>query len=147
MSGANVIDLDPTLRCQALLPIDPLQYQICLATPGAGQAGVDPSVNQIGRNAPIYRTPPLTTLGSNISFDITQKWSAAWGTQYDFRSKDFASQIVTVQRELHDWRAIFAFTKGPNGNFAFNFFIALNAQPELKLNFDRRSYRQETIAR
>ena len=38
--------------------------------------------------------------------------------------------------------AIFAFTRGPNGNFAFNFFIALNAQPDLKFNFDRQTYRQ-----
>jgi len=146
VTGTNVIEIDPAARCAPLLPVDPLQYQLCLATPTAGFQGVDPNVNQIGFNAPIYRTAPLTTLGSNISFNITPKWSAAWGTQYDFRAKNFASQLVTVQRELHDWRAIFAFTKGPNGNFAFNFFIALNAQPELKLNFDRRSYRDRTLA-
>ena len=31
------------------------------------------------------------------------------------------SQIVSLQRDLHDWRAIFAFTQSPNGSFAFNF--------------------------
>jgi hypothetical protein len=41
---------------------------------------------------------------------------------------------------MHDWDAIFAFTKAPNGNFAFNFFIALKAEPDLKFNYDRRDY-------
>jgi hypothetical protein len=41
---------------------------------------------------------------------------------------------VTLQSELHDWRSI----------FAFNFFIALNAQPDLKFNFDRQTYRQSS---
>jgi len=47
---------------------------------------------------------------------------------------------VTLQRELHDWRAVFSFTQAPSGAFAFTFFIALNAQPDLKFNYDRRSY-------
>jgi hypothetical protein len=47
---------------------------------------------------------------------------------------------VTLQRELHDWRSIFSFTRGPNGNFAFNFFIALNADPDIKFNYDKATY-------
>jgi hypothetical protein len=128
----------------------PLEYDLCRANPttyGATNGGVDPNENTIGRGGTFYRTPPQTNLGSNMSFDITPHWSASWGTQYDFRAKNFASQIVTVQRELHDWRAIFGFTKGPNGNFAFTFFISLNAQPDLKFDYDRRSYRQQGVAR
>ena len=49
--------------------------------------------------------------------------------------------MVSLQRELHDWNAIFAFTQAPNGNFAFNFFIALKAQPELKLDYNKATYR------
>jgi hypothetical protein len=77
-----------------------------------------------------------------MGFHITPKWTATWGTTYDFTARQFASHSVSLQRELHDWRSIFAFSRGPNGNFAFNFFIALNAQPDLKFNFDRQTYRQ-----
>lgn len=77
-----------------------------------------------------------------MSFNITPKWSASWGTNYDFQASQFGSQTVTLQRELHDWRTIFAFTKGQNGNFAFNFFIALTAQPDIKFNYDRQTYPQ-----
>ena len=75
-----------------------------------------------------------------MSFHLTEKWGASWSTTYDFVTRDFASHIVSLQREMHDWDAVFAFTRSPNGNFAFNFFIALRAQPDLKFNYDRRSY-------
>ena len=77
-----------------------------------------------------------------MNFHITPKWSTSWGTTYDFTAHQFGSQQVTLQRELHDWRSVFAFTKGPNGNFAFNFFIALNADPDIKFNYDKATYRQ-----
>ena len=76
---------------------------------------------------------------------MTPKWSAHWSTTYDFVENQFASHIVSLQRDLHDWRAVFAFTQAPNGNFAFNFFIALKAQPDLKFDYDRRSYRARSI--
>ena len=44
-------------------------------------------------------------------------------------------------RELHDWRATFSFTQSPNGNFAFSFQIALTAEPDLKFNYNRGTYR------
>ena len=54
---------------------------------------------------------------------------AKWQTTYDLERHEFASQIVSLQRDLHDWRAIFGFTQSSNGNFAFNFTIALKAEP------------------
>jgi hypothetical protein len=54
---------------------------------------------------------------------------------------------VSLQRDLHDWRAVFSFTQSPNGNFAFTFFIALKAEPDLKFDFDRRSYRGAGLTR
>jgi len=48
---------------------------------------------------------------------------------------------VGLQRQLHDWNAVFAFSQTPTGSFAFNFFIALKAQPELKFNYDRQTFR------
>jgi len=76
-----------------------------------------------------------------MSFNITPTWSATWGTNYDFQAQAFASHTVGLQRDLHDWRSTFAFTKAPNGNFAFSFFVALKAQPDLKFDYDKQTYR------
>jgi len=48
---------------------------------------------------------------------------------------------VSLQREIHDWRAIFGFTQSPNGNFAFHFTIALKAEPDLKFDYNRSTVR------
>ncbi len=61
--------------------------------------------------------------------------------QYDVVRSDFGSLQLGLQRELHDWTANFAFTRVPNGNFTFAFFIALKASPEIKFNYDRRTVR------
>ena len=86
--------------------------------------------------------PPTTSVGIRTSFNLTPKWSASWNTTYDVERSEFAAQVVTPQRDLHDWRAIFGFTQAPNGNFAFTFFISLKANPEIKLDYDRQTYRQ-----
>ena len=59
--------------------------------------------------------------------------------------KQFASQQVTLQRDLHDWRALFSFSQSPNGNFYFSFFIVNKAQPDLKFNYDKPTYRQQDL--
>ena len=40
-------------------------------------------------------------------------------------------------------RNVTLLTQAPNGNFAFNFFISLIAEPNLKFNYDRRTYRPQ----
>ena len=75
---------------------------------------------------------------------LTPSWAGTWTTNYDFEAHKFGSHTVALQRDLHDWKAIFGFTQAPNGNFAFNFFIALNAEPDLKFNYDRATYRPLT---
>jgi Tat protein translocase TatC len=79
------------------------------------------------------------TLGFNISFQPTNDWSVSWSTQYNFTDKEFGQHILRLDRDLHRWRATFAFTKAPNGNVAFNFFISLTDQPEVKFQYDQRS--------
>jgi hypothetical protein len=92
-----------------------------------------------------YVSPAQSTLRGNLSFHITPRWSMQWTTGYDFELHQFSDHVVSLQRDMHDWRAIFAFTQAPNGNFAFNFYIALIAEPNLKFNYDKRTYRpQET---
>jgi hypothetical protein len=85
--------------------------------------------------------PPRTNLNASTSFSITQKWAAQWSTDYDFQANRFGSQIVSLRRELHDWDAVFGFTKGPTGSFAFTAFISLRAQPDLKFDYRKSEYR------
>ena len=137
-----VIEHDPTEIC---LPyqINPIQYQGCIEEQTARPTGGVPLPGTTAGGA-FIRTPSRDNIQSQMSFNITPKWSAAWGTNYDFAAKKFGSHAVTLQRELHDWNAIFSFNQAPNGNFAFSFFIALTAQPDLKFNYDKQTYRPVT---
>ncbi len=82
------------------------------------------------------------TLGMQFGFSPTTNWSASWNTQYNLTTKEFGQHVVRFDRDLHRWRATFAFVKAPNGNFAFNFFVSLTDQPEIKFQYDQRSVRQ-----
>src|SRR2546421_662381 len=90
-----------------------------------------------------FRYPPTSTLRSSMTFNLTPRWAVQWSTGYDFERKEFSDHVVQLQRDMHDWRAIFAFTQAPNGNFAFNFFIALKSEPNLKFDYNRRTYRPQ----
>jgi hypothetical protein len=136
------IDLDPTTACRPLLQAgSQFAYEQCvLQQRTAPPAGSQP-FGQTTVGAPIYRSPPTRNIQFNTSFHITPKWSTQWSSTYDFVQGDFGSNVINLQRELHDWRAVFAVTQSPNGNFAFNFFIALKAQPDIKFDYNRQTYR------
>ena len=141
--GGNVVTLDPKTQCEQFIGTP--SYDICrteLITTPPTDTGL---VSDTRGSRTFTRSPPRTTVQSSLAFNVTPKWSAHWSTTYDFVENQFASHIVSLQRDLHDWRAVFAFTQAPNGNFAFNFFIALKAQPDLKFDYDRRSYRARSI--
>jgi hypothetical protein len=127
------------LQC-APIRINPIAYQQCIDQ-AIAQAGNSLPLQSGISGAPFIRVPARDNVNSSLNFHLTPKWSGTWTTNYDFEAKKFGSHSVTLQRELHDWRAIFAFTQAPNGNFAFNFFIALNAEPDLKFNYDKSTYR------
>ncbi|MEA2761445.1 MAG: hypothetical protein QOD47_729, partial [Gemmatimonadaceae bacterium] len=134
-----IIEQDITTQCAPLLA-NPIVYQQCLQQAALSASNVVPVTNGIV-GAPFVRTPPTDNIASQMTFHLTPKWSGSWGTNYDFQAKKFGSQQVSLQRDLHDWRAIFAFTQAPNGNFAFSFFISLKAEPDLKFNYDKQTYR------
>ena len=138
--GANVIDFDPRARCAQIAGNDPFLLDACLAQQRA-QPTSDTPVGSTTAGGPAYNIPPTTSVNSNISFNLTPKWAASWQTTYDVERHEFASHIVSLQRELHDWRAIFGFTQSPNGNFAFHFTIALKAEPDLKFDYNRSTVR------
>lgn len=139
--GGNSIDYDPRQRCIAQVgTADPILLQTCL-----NQQLLSPTteipVTSGTAGAQAYRIPPTTSINSDIGFNLTPKWAAHWTTTYDVERHEFASHIVQLQRELHDWRAIFGFTQSPNGNFAFNFTIALKAEPDIKFDYNRNTVR------
>lgn len=136
-SGTGVVLVDPFADC---LPVqsDPLLFQRCrerlAPTTGSEEIGTGTG------GATYFLTPAQASAQSSLSFHITEKWGAQWSTTYDFTRKEFASQLFTLTRELHDWNATFAFMRAPNGNFTFNFHIALKAQPDIKFDWDTRDY-------
>ncbi|MEO8909074.1 MAG: putative LPS assembly protein LptD [Gemmatimonadaceae bacterium] len=133
--------LDPTVLCASLQQVNPVGYQLCLEQVAANNTTNGQSTNGTIPGAPFIITQPRDNLASQMAFHLTPKWSGRWGTNYDFQAHKFGSQVVSLQRDLHDWRAIFSFTQAPNGNFAFSFFIALKAEPDLKFNYDKQTYR------
>ena len=141
-NGIVVNGSDPAVTC-AYVQANPIVYNQCVQDELA-RASAGGGIPRTTAGAPFIRVPNRDNLQSQMNFHLTQKWSGSWGTNYDFEAKKFGAHQVTLQRELHDWRAIFAFTQAPNGNFAFNFFIALNAEPDLKFNYDRQTYRPLT---
>ncbi len=82
-------------------------------------------------------TPDRQSLGFSTSFSPTPFWSLSWSSQYNITDGEFESQVVRLERELHEWRAGFNFIRNPNGNFAFFFTIYLTDLPELKFDYDQ----------
>ncbi|MEJ2342000.1 MAG: putative LPS assembly protein LptD [Gemmatimonadales bacterium] len=78
------------------------------------------------------------SVGGTISLRPTPNWRMRWTTQYNITQGQFGAQIVTLERDLHRWQAIFGFSKSPNGNLIFNFSIGLKDAPELQFGYDQQ---------
>ncbi|HEX7978062.1 MAG TPA: putative LPS assembly protein LptD [Gemmatimonadaceae bacterium] len=142
---SNLVEFDPAQRCQQFnTPALKLAFDDCVARAATNPPAEVPITSGLA-GSPFFLVPPTTSLGSSLSFRVTENWAASWQTNYDFVHHSFASQIVSLQRDLHDWRAIFAFTQSPNGSFAFNFMIALKAEPDLKFDYHKATYRNEGL--
>lgn len=136
--GANVIDVDPQRTCERFRTTNPAQFDICVrqATP----VNLDLQNTQTTAGGVAFRIPPTTSISANVNFSLTRNWSTQWMTMYDAEKGQFATQVISLQRELKDWRANFGFTQAANGNFAFTFVIALKPAPDLKLDYYRPGY-------
>ena len=49
---------------------------------------------------------------------------------------------ISFQRDLRRWHASFGFYKTAAGNFSFIFNITLTDQPDIKFDYDQRTYAQ-----
>jgi hypothetical protein len=142
--GGTQIANDPAVLCEAQRVFGIAAYDLCIQNArNAPPTGLTSGQAAIG--APVFISPPTQNVTASMTFNITPKWAAQWATQYDVTRARFASQQIGLQREMHDWNAVFSFLQAPNGNFSFNFFIALKAQPELKFNYDRQTYRSSSF--
>ncbi len=154
-------------------PSEPTSPEDLIQPAGTGlgpRRGLDPTIDQMAPYAPRgrglqasftyddQRTRPVAdtadtrlrptnnrTLGFTLSFSPTRNWSVSWNTQYNLTRKEFGQHVLRFDRDLHRWRATFSFVRAPNGNFAFNFFISLLDQPEIKFQYDQRTVRQGSI--
>ena len=84
--------------------------------------------------------PTQQNLGLNTSFSPTPFWSLSWSTQFNITDSQFESQVVRLERQLHEWRAGFNFVKNANGNFAFYFSIYLTDLPDLKFDYNQTTF-------
>jgi lipopolysaccharide assembly outer membrane protein LptD (OstA) len=138
--GGTQIVNDPAALCESQRALGLFAYDSCITRAQSSQAtGLTTGQSAIG--APVFIQPPVQSVTGSFSFNITPNWAAQWSTNYDVVRARFSTQQVGLQRSLHDWNAVFSFSQTQTGNFAFNFFIALKAQPELKFNYDRQTYR------
>ena len=98
---------------------------------------------QLTRTRPVSGVPDIPappsrqSLGFSTNFSPTPFWSLSWSSQYNITDGKFESQVVRLERELHEWRAGFNFVRNPNGNFAFYFSIYLTDLPDLKFDYDQ----------
>jgi hypothetical protein len=107
-----------------------------------GRRGFTANFNySLSRSRPIpgslISTPSQQSLALSTTFSPTAFWSVSWSTQYNISASRFESQVVRLERDLHEWRAGFSFVRNPNGNVAFYFSIYLSDLPELKVGYNQ----------
>jgi Tat protein translocase TatC len=84
--------------------------------------------------------PARKDLRFSTGFSPTRYWALSWAAQYNVTDKRFESHQVQLQRDLHEWRAAFNFTRNANGNFAVFFSIFLIDLPELKFDYNQSTF-------
>jgi hypothetical protein len=108
--------------------------------------GFTANVNySLSRSRPVPGVEPRPTqqsIGFSTSLSPTAFWSLSWSTQYNVTDSRFESQSVRLERDLHDWRAGFNFTKNANGNFALYFSIYLLDLPTIKFDYNQTTLEQ-----
>jgi Tat protein translocase TatC len=88
------------------------------------------------------RPPDQQNLGFSTSFSPTPFWSLSWSSQFNITDSEFESQVVRLERQLHEWRAGFNFVRNANGNFAFYFSIYLTDLPDLKFDYNQTTFEE-----
>lgn len=74
----------------------------------------------------------IQTVSANSSFMLTPGWAVSWTTDYSITDNEFGSHRLSFRRDLHRWQANFNFYQTPHGNTAFEFFVELIDNRDLK---------------
>jgi Tat protein translocase TatC len=94
------------------------------------------------RTVPGTESRNQQNLGFSTGFSPTPFWSLSWSSQFNITDSKFESQVVRLERQLHEWRAGFNFVRNANGNFAFYFSIYLTDLPDLKFDYNQTTFEQ-----
>jgi hypothetical protein len=82
---------------------------------------------------------PIQTLNGTIDFQLTPNWTVNWGTSYSITDRDFGAHRLNFRRDLHEWQANFSFYQAPNGNTAFEFYVELLHNRDLRLDYGEQN--------
>ncbi len=91
------------------------------------------------RSRPLETGRESQTVDGTLTFQPTPGWSVRWTTQYNFTQGEFGTQFITLDRDLHRWRASFQFSRAPNGNTLFSVSVRLTDAPELHGDYNQRT--------
>ncbi|MDH3734087.1 MAG: putative LPS assembly protein LptD [Gemmatimonadota bacterium] len=80
------------------------------------------------------------SLGATLALNPTPNWRLSWRTNYNLTDKTFGEHLVALDRDLHRWIASFIFSRAPNGNFIFSMSVSLRDAPDLKFDYDQRTF-------
>jgi sec-independent protein translocase protein TatC len=75
----------------------------------------------------------------STAFSPTPFWAVSWSSQYNVTDSEFESNVLRLERDLHEWRATFDFVRNANGNFSLVFAIALIHLPDVKVDYNQTS--------
>ena len=81
----------------------------------------------------------IQTLDLNTGFPLTANWGVNWSTMYSITDGEFSGHRLRFTRDLHRWQANFNFYQTPNGNSAFEFYVELTDNPDLKFEHHERN--------
>ncbi len=81
----------------------------------------------------------VQTLDANMSFQLSPNWGVDWATTYSITDGQFGSHRINFTRNLHEWQANFSFYQTPNGNTAFEFYVELLHNRDLRFDYAERN--------
>lgn len=120
-----------------------VSFSLARQRPGAATTITDPITGQ-----PVVvpnTSPNRTNISFNTSFAPTQAWRVSWQTQYNVTDGRFESQLIQLQRDLHDWQASFNFSKSATGNYGLFFMVSLKPLPDVKFDYNQTTLNQSAI--
>jgi len=81
----------------------------------------------------------IQTLDGNMGFQLSPNWSVNWTTSYSLTDAAFGAHRLGFRRDLHEWQANFNFYQTPNGNTAFEFYVELLHNRDLRFDYAERN--------